>query len=111
MASSLLPLSLPPSNPHQDILEFDVPVQQGLTVQKADPLHHVHSDLHPGAKVQPHLEGSVQVPGILGHDEQHHHLRPIGIVVIYQCTNQVHHTVVLGESPGGERSRYCKFCR
>lgn len=30
---------------HQDIFQFDVSVHQTLTVQEADPLHHVQGDL------------------------------------------------------------------
>lgn len=33
--------------PHQNVLQLDVSVQEPLTVQEADPLHHVQSDLEP----------------------------------------------------------------
>lgn len=43
---------------HQDVLELDVPVQESLAVQEADPLHHVQGDLQPLPEHQTRLQGA-----------------------------------------------------
>ena len=86
---------------HQHVLELDVSVQQPLAVQEADPLHHVQSNLHAAAEVQPHLERGVEVAGKAWHYEEDHGVGTVGIVVVDQSTNQVDYTVVLRECPKG----------
>ena len=90
-----------PPTTHQDILEFDVPMQQCLAMKEPDAFHHVHSYLHSGSKVQPDFEGSVEVPGVPRHDEENHSLGAVRVIIIYQSSNQVHHTIVFREGPEG----------
>ena len=68
-------------------------------MQEPNPLHHVHSYLHSGSKVQAQLEGGMEVPGVSGHDEEDDYLGVAGVVVVYECTHQVHHSVILGQCP------------
>ena len=78
-------------------------MEQSLTVQEPYPLHHVESNLHPRSKVQPHLESSVKVTRVAGHDEENHGIGAIRVVIINASTYQVHYSVVLrhAESWGG----------
>ena len=97
------PTTSKPHSPttHQDILEFDVPMQQCLAMKEPDAFYHVHSYLHSGSKVQPDFEGSVEVPGVPRHDEENHSLGAVRVIIIYQSSNQVHHTIVFREGPEG----------
>ena len=78
-------------------------VKQCLAVQESDSLDHIYCYLHSGSKIQSHLESSMQVPRIARHDEEDHHLRAAGVIIVYQCSRQVDYSLILGQSPKGTK--------
>ena len=68
-------------------------------MEEANPLHHVKTNLHSGAKVETHFEGSVEVSGEARHDEEDNGIGAIRVVIIDQCSHEVHNPVILGEGP------------
>ena len=49
--------------------------------------------------VHVYLEGGVQVSGVARHDEKDHGIGATGIVLINEGPHQIHHPVVLRQSP------------
>ena len=58
--------------------------------------------MHSGTKVQTDFKGSVEIPGVAGHDKEDNCIGAVRVVVIDESANEVDNSVVLRECPARE---------